>query len=133
MTMTKNQLKKLNSIFKENPEVKLVYVFGSQVTGRRGPLSDYDFAVYLDLRDKKKIFALKFILMDKISRALKTDKVDLVILDITKSPELKFNIIKEGELIYEQEPFRVLIEPKIMMEYFDFQEWRKIRQRDYQI
>lgn len=120
MAMIKEQLKKLNSIFKENPEVKLVYVFGSQTTGCHGPLSDYDFAVYLDLRDKKKIFALKFLLMDKISRALKTDKVDVVILNITESPELKFNIIKEGELIYEQEPFRVLIEPKIMMEYFDF-------------
>ena len=41
-------------------------------------------------------------------------------LDITESPELKFNVIKEGKLIYEVEPYKVIIEPKILNEYFDF-------------
>ena len=57
---------------------------------------------------------------DKISRLLGTDKIDVVILDMAESPELKYSIIKEGKLIYEKEPYRVLLEPKILNEYFDF-------------
>ncbi|MBI2633621.1 MAG: hypothetical protein HYW78_04565 [Parcubacteria group bacterium] len=55
-----------------------------------------------------------------MSRFLKTDRIDVVILDRIKSPELKYAIIKEGTLIVAQEPFKVLIEPKILNEYFDF-------------
>lgn len=118
--MNKEQLKGLEAIFKAYPEIKLVYFFGSKAVGREGPLSDYDFAVYLDERDKKRCFDIKFSLIDKISRFFKTDKVDIVILNLTESPELKYNIIAQGKLIYEQEPFRLIVEPKILNEYFDF-------------
>lgn len=118
--MTNEELDKLKDIFKGFPEVKLVYLFGSKATGKTGPLSDYDFAFYLDEKDKKRMFEIKFNLMDKISRLLKTDKVDIIILNITESPELKYNIIKEGKVIYEKEPFKILLEPKILNEYFDF-------------
>jgi hypothetical protein len=66
------------------------------------------------------MFDLKFELMDKISRVLGSDKVDIVILNLVESPEMKYNIVKEGKLIYEEEPYKVLIEPKILTEYFDF-------------
>jgi uncharacterized protein len=111
---------KLTPIFESFPEVKLVYFFGSRVSGETGPLSDYDFALYFDAKDKKKMFDLKFLIQDRIGRALKTDKIDIVILNLTESPEMKYQIIKEGRLIYDQEPFRVLLEPKILSEYFDF-------------
>lgn len=111
---------KLLPIFKEHPEIKLVYFFGSKARGESGPLSDYDFGIYTGERKTDKIFDLKFKLQDKISRALSTDKVDVVMMDIVQSPELKYSIIKEGKLIYEKEPYRVLIEPKILNEYFDF-------------
>jgi hypothetical protein len=83
-------------------------------------MSDYDFAVFLDEKEKKKNFDIKLALIDKISRFFKTDKADIVILNLTESPELKYNIIKEGRLIYEKEPFRLIVEPKILNEYFDF-------------
>ena len=115
-------LNNLNSIFNKFSQVKLVYLFGSQATSKTGPLSDFDFAIYLDERNKKKMFDLKFELNDKISRLLKTDKIDIVILNITESPELKYNIIAEGKLIYYKEPYKVLVEPRILMEYFDFRQ-----------
>lgn len=118
--MNNQRLKKLNNIFKSYPEIKLVYLFGSRVTKDVGPLSDYDFAVWVDEKNKKKIFDIKFALMDRISRLLETDKVDVVILNLIESPEMKYNVIKEGELIFEREPFKVMIEPKILNEYFDF-------------
>lgn len=66
------------------------------------------------------MFDIKFDLFDRLSRLLKTDKADIVILNLAESPELKYNIIKDGKVIYEEEPFRVLLEPKILNEYFDF-------------
>ena len=102
------------------PQVKLVYFFGSKALGKDGPLSDYDFAVYLDERNKKKRFDLKLSLMGKLSRQLKTDAVDVVVLNDTESPELKYSIIKEGRLIYEEEPYKLFLEPRILNEYFDF-------------
>jgi len=111
---------KMKAVFNLHPEIKLVYFFGSQVSGKTGPLSDFDFAFYVHEEDHKKIFDLKFVLFDEISRALGTDKIDIVILNLVEGPELKYNIIKEGELIFSQEPFKVLVEPKIIREYFDF-------------
>lgn len=113
-------IKNCRLIFQSCPQIKLAYFFGSRATGQSGPLSDYDFAVYLEERDVKKIFSLKSQLHDKLSRLLKTDNIDIVSLDTAESPELKYEIIKDGQLIYEQEPYRVLIEPRILHEYFDF-------------
>jgi len=118
-------IKQIQSVFANFSAIKLVYFFGSAAKGEAGPMSDYDFAVYFDLslnneKDKEIMFNIQFKLMDGLSRALKTDKIDIVILNLTESPELKYQIIKNGRLIYEQEPFRVLIEPKILNEYFDF-------------
>jgi len=109
-------------IVKSHSEIKLAYLFGSQVTGDTGALSDYDFAFYVDEKDSKKLYDLKFILMDEISRTLKTDRIDIIILNLTDSPELKYKIIKEGRLLYSEEPFKVLIEPRILNDYFDFHE-----------
>ncbi len=111
---------KLNKVFQIYPEIKLVYLFGSQANGEIGPLSDYDFAIYFDERDAKKMFDIKLELMNQLSRILGTDRVDIAILNLSEMPEFKFNVIKEGRLIYEEEPFRVIVEPKILNEYFDF-------------
>lgn len=118
--MLKEQLEKIIDVLKSLPEIKLAYFFGSKARGDGGQLSDYDFAFYIGEKNKEKLFKIKFSLRDKISRLLGTDKIDVVILDMTESPELKYSIIKEGKLIYEKEPYRVLLEPKILNEYFDF-------------
>lgn len=94
--------------------------FGSKAKNKAGPLSDYDFAVYLDEKNAKKIFDIQVDLINKLSLELKTDKVDLVIMNTLESPELKYNVVKDGKLIFEQEPYKALIEPNILNEYFDF-------------
>jgi len=116
------KIKELDKVFKLYPQIKLVYFFGSAAKEKAGPLSDYDFAFYLDEKDEKKIFETKINLAVELSKALKTDKVDVVVLNTAESPELKYDILKEGRLIYEKEPFRVLVEPKILNEYFDFRQ-----------
>jgi len=114
------QINNLKSFFQSNSQIKLVYLFGSQVSQKTGPLSDYDFAFYIDEKDKKKLFDLKLNLISKLSQLLKSDKIDVVILNMVESPELKYNIIKDGKLIFEREPYRILIEPQILNSYFDF-------------
>lgn len=118
--MNTRRLGKLKTIFKLYPAIKLVYFFGSRAENQGGPLSDYDFAIYLDEKDKNRMFDIKFKLFDQLSRFLKTDRIDIVILNLAENSELKYNIIKEGKLIFEEEPFKVLLEPKILNEYFDF-------------
>lgn len=118
--MDKTKTEALKSIFRSFPDVKLAYIFGSRANGEAGPLSDYDFAVYFDLKDKIRMTDIRFQLSDRLSRELKTDKIDLVVLNMTESPELKYNIIKDGRVIYEEEPFKVLFEPRVLNEYFDF-------------
>ena len=110
----------IQDIFSRYPEVKLAYFFGSRVKGKDGPQSDYDFAVYFDERDVKKMFDSKAKLHNELSHLLKTDSVDVVVLNTVESPELKYAIIKEGKILLSREPFKVLIEPKILNEYFDF-------------
>lgn len=110
----------LKNIFKSHPDIKLAYLFGSRASGAEGPLSDYDFAVYFDLKDKGRMSDIRFELLDQLSRELKTDDVDLVVLNLTESPELKYNIIKEGRLIFEEEPYKTIFEPRVLNEYFDF-------------
>lgn len=113
-------IKNLTSIFKSYAEIKLVYFFGSKAICKDTSFSDYDFAIYFDSRDKKRMYEIKFELFDRISRLLKTDNIDIVILNMAESPELKYLIIKEGRLIFKTEPFKVIVEPKILNEYFDF-------------
>ncbi|MDR4497197.1 MAG: nucleotidyltransferase domain-containing protein [Candidatus Scalindua sp.] len=110
----------IEPIISSHPEIKLVYLFGSQVTGNTGALSDYDFAFYINIKDTKRLYDLRFILMDEISMALKTDKIDILILNIIESPELKYKIISDGILLFKKEPYKVLVEPRILNEYFDF-------------
>jgi len=111
---------KAKSIFSQYPEIKLGYLFGSQVTGKTGPLSDYDFAIYIDEKNAQKRFQLRLQIAGELSAYLNTDKVDVLVLNDIKSPEIKYAIIKEGILLYEQEPYKVLLVPRILNEYFDF-------------
>lgn len=120
MNKADSQLKDAARVFTLYPQVKLAYFFGSRARGKEGPLSDYDFAVYLDEKDKNKRFKIRLNLMSKLSQKIETDKIDVVVLNDTESPELKYSIIKEGKLIYEEEPYKVFIEPRIFNEYFDF-------------
>jgi predicted nucleotidyltransferase len=118
--MENETLEKIILVFAKYPEIKLAYFFGSQAEKREGPKSDYDFAVYLDEKDKRKMSDIKFLLMDDLSRLIETDKIDIVVLNTAESPEIKYQIIKNGKLIYEKEPYRMLVEPRILQSYFDF-------------
>ena len=97
--------------------VSLVYLFGSQVEGRLGPMSDYDLAVLVDRTvDGRRIQAR---LAHELARALQTDRVDVVLLN--RAPvELAYAIVAQGHLLHEQDvATRVEYEAKVMGRYGD--------------
>jgi uncharacterized protein len=106
-------------VFESFPEVKLAYFFGSRSRGEGGPLSDYDFAIYVNEQEPLKVHQIRVDLLEQICKVLKSDQVDVVMLTAAVSPELKYHAIAKGVLLFEREPFRVLMEPRILNEYFD--------------
>ncbi len=68
------------------------------------------------------MFDIRLTLMAELSRALKKDAVDVIVLNAIDSPELKYDVISQGKLLFEREPFRILVEPRILNEYFDFRD-----------
>lgn len=110
----------LNAIFAAEFEVKLAYLFGSRASGDVGPTSDYDFAVYLMPYDPSEVVKIKMKLLAKLTKYLKTDDVDLLILNNSDNPQLNFEVVKSGKIIFEVEPSRLMYEPKAMNDYFDY-------------
>jgi uncharacterized protein len=112
---------KLSGLLAFWPEIKLAYLFGSQARKEAGPLSDIDLAIYLDEKlSRVQMGELQLEIISRLSGFFQNDQVEILILNLSEMPELKFAVISEGELLYEVEPYKVLIEPRIMNEYFDF-------------
>ncbi|MEK9151395.1 MAG: nucleotidyltransferase domain-containing protein [Patescibacteria group bacterium] len=120
--MNEDQKNNAKAVFMRHPEIRVAYLFGSRARGTAGLISDYDFAIYVSERDRKKLADLALTVRGELSQALGTDAIDLVVLNTTVSPELKYTIIQEGEVLIEQESYRVRIEPNILNEYFDFRD-----------
>jgi len=110
---------RLSDVFASLPEVKLAYFFGSRSRGQDGPLSDYDFAVYVDEQNALMIHDIRLSLMERIGQVVGSNRVDVVMLNSAVSPELKYHAIATGILLFEREPFKVLVEPRLLNEYFD--------------
>jgi len=110
----------IGKIFATEPSVKLAYLFGSRARGDFSKTSDYDFAVYLVPFAQKEAIKTKTRLLSILTKYLKTDDVDLLILNNSDKTELSFEVINDGKIILEKEPSRVILEPRIMNEYFDY-------------
>lgn len=124
MKILKKQFKQLA----EKYNINTIYLFGSQSTGKPHPKSDYDFAAQFGEAVKPdQYFDLKLKLMWEISRLVKSDKVDVVVLNEKKnSLALKFRIIKEGKILYvDDDIIRSRLEHKIMSYYLDRQYYFK--------
>ena len=99
--------------------VKLAYLFGSVAEGKEGKLSDVDIAVFLDESlSKKERFDLQLKLISGLTGILKTDRIDLIIMN--DAPLLlKYNIIKHGKILKDSIETRVKVESRILSDYLD--------------
>ncbi|MHC1756389.1 MAG: nucleotidyltransferase domain-containing protein [Methanosarcina sp.] len=110
---------KLREFFSKVEGVTLAYLFGSTIRREANRLSDIDIAVLFDdTLLQKEAFDLQLELIGELTGLLKTNNVDLVI--INDSPLLlTYNIIREGIILKSDEPVRVKFETKIMSRYLD--------------
>ena len=117
-TMEADELRnELAAIVPDLSGVQLVYLFGSQVDGNLGPMSDYDLAVLVDrLVDGRVVQAQ---LAHELARVLQTDRVDVVLLNRVPI-ELAYGVITQGRILYEQDvATRVEYEAYILGRYGD--------------
>ncbi|HSV84941.1 MAG TPA: nucleotidyltransferase domain-containing protein, partial [Levilinea sp.] len=107
----------LSNILKDFPEIELVYLFGSQVHGNIGPLSDYDIGIVENAPHPLSTHA-RF--QHRLAQLLDTDKIDVVLLD--QAPiELAYHVIARGRLLYKIDQFtHVEFEARILGLYGDY-------------
>ncbi len=115
-----NATRILKDLLRKDDSIQTAYLFGSVAKGRSGPLSDIDIAVLLkESLTPRERYEKRILLINEISSALRTDDVNLVIMN--GSPLLlNYNIIRDGKLLKsENESRRVLYETSIMSRYLD--------------
>ena len=101
------------------PDVRLIYLFGSQVDGSATPSSDIDVAVLL----KKKLDPVaRFDIEQTVAIKLNQD-VDLVDL-LTASTVLQNQVIMSGELLFGSESEQAQFEMQVMSMYQHLNEER---------
>jgi len=90
----------LEEQIEKDTHVVALYAFGSLATGNLKPLSDLDFGILVSSKlGKQKRFDKHLDLIGKFNKVLRTDEVDLVMMN---DAPLRFshNIIKSGKLLY---------------------------------
>ena len=108
----------LEPFLENDSRIIFAYLFGGLVTGKQRPLSDVDIAVYLDVYYDKAEAKLEIIGM--LSDALKTDEIDLVILNDAPI-SLVGRILKKKRVLADKQPFlRHNFESLALREFFDF-------------
>jgi predicted nucleotidyltransferase len=109
---------KLADLLRYRSDVRLLYLFGSQVEGDTGPMSDYDFAALVDPSVDGRRAAVT--LAHELSRVLGTAQVDVVLLN--RAPvELAYAVIAQGTPIFEQDAAtRIEYEADVLSRYADY-------------
>ncbi len=100
--------------------VVVAYLFGSQATGKAGPLSDVDVAVLFDRAlDERARFDLQLRLQGEAASAVRQDSVDVVALNAA-SPLLRHRAIRDGRALVDRDPLaRVRFEARTILDYLD--------------
>lgn len=109
--------------FLEHKLVLFAYLFGSRALNRAGNMSVWDIAVYLqDEKLEANPVWQKIKIEDEISCILKTDKVQVTILNNLDAPLFLYNIINDGVLLAEENSeIRITFEYKVLRRFHD---WR---------
>jgi hypothetical protein len=124
-------LDKLKNLIKENKNILIAYLYGSQATGRAGVLSDIDIGILVkDDINKEDYMRLEIEIASSINKDLPGKVIDLRI--INNAPlDFCYRVIKEGKLIFERKiEDRVNFEVSTIRNYLEFNNFYKTY-RDY--
>jgi predicted nucleotidyltransferase len=104
----------------EVPGVVAASLVGSQATGKAGPLSDVDVAVWLDPSlGSKERYERSVKLTGEAAAALGTDEIDLIVLN-DASPLMRHRAMRDGVRLVERDrAARVRLEARALLDYLD--------------
>jgi hypothetical protein len=125
--LSEQKMDALNLYFKTNPEVLLVYLFGSQARGDASSLSDVDLGVFFRRTPSLDEQAQMVVDCGRVLD-LETEKVDVVALN-SAPPLLKYDAVSEGKLVYQAVSDDALndFELRAMQECFDTEHLRRVQ------
>lgn len=121
------EIKTIKSALLKDHSIVFAYLFGSKVKNKETHRSDWDIAVYIkdELLEKNPVWQ-KFNIEDKLSAVLKTDAIDVVILNRLDNPLLGFEIISKGLLLLSKdEESRLTFEGDVLGRYQDWEYFMK--------
>lgn len=106
--------------------ILFAYLFGSKALGTDSVTSDTDLAVYVNPKYQDQWFDIKTNLYLILSRALKTNDLDIVILNQCENIMLLDRIIADGKILHDTDrQTRLYYEQKILHAAIDFKTQRK--------
>lgn len=117
-----DKLEKVISELHKQDHIIAIYLFGSYAVGCNRPNSDVDIAVLLKTV-KDSYLEERLELMAKVADIMRTDNLDLVILNDAPYG-LAYRIIKDGSLLYLNDEARsqyIYYKTRIIDRYFDYQ------------
>jgi len=112
---TQKNIKQIVQLAENNPEVEIVWLYGSRARGNAHSQSDYDLAI-----------AFKTYIEDPIERRLRPELLalkwckqlnnQLSIIDINQVPlPLAYTVIQDNKLLYSQNDYRRMVEEQRIM------------------
>lgn len=108
------------------PAIEVLYVFGSQATGKAGAASDVDLAVYLTENDIRGNPCLDLEIGHFVEKKLRCP-VDVVVMQRI-SPILQHQVLANGRRLFERDPGRrVILESLSFKRYLDVRHYQKKR------
>ena len=120
---------KLTAYFAAHRDVEFAYIFGSYGIEKETPMSDVDIAVSLkQIVPQDRYFDLRLEFMSDIVQILKTNEVDVIILN-NADLILAYHTVSSRKLLFERDPaIRIVYETRILDRYFDSEPIRRIQQ-----
>ncbi|ACA58922.1 type VII toxin-antitoxin system MntA family adenylyltransferase antitoxin [Candidatus Desulforudis audaxviator] len=119
---TEDQRQKIVAFCQNQPAVTAAYLFGSQVKGNAGPLSDIDLAFLVEptlISQRTYPYGYRAFLLTELISILKSTEIDLIILNEVP-PLLQFQVIYHGEVLFSRsDKKRLAFHVKAFNEYQD--------------
>jgi len=118
-------IQNVNQVLEQDSGIAFGYIFGSCADSDATKNSDVDIAVYFYQNAKRDYFESRLALYADLSRKLKMNKIDLVILNTCKNLMLIDDIVRHGIVVLDKSPdLRFDFELKMQHRAIDFRHQR---------
>ncbi len=118
--------KRLQPVFdKYRDAILFAYLFGSAIEDSIYPPHDIDIAVFFTPESGSELYNTRFLLHGDICRSLKTNNVDVIVLNTLSNLIMCDEIVRKGVLIFERDKARrEEYELKVLHDAIDFKRQR---------